>query len=162
MKFNFDVLSPIEFEELCKDIISKKLDMDFKSFKLGKDGGIDLRNKEKGVICQCKHIKNYNNLINNLKKEVEKFKFIENMNEYYLMVSTSLTPKNEDDILELMANYLKSSSQLISIKEIEAFLECDDNEALMNFYIRNGFKFFNTRITFGENPHKLNQLLKFI
>ena len=42
------------------------------------------------------------------------------------------------------------------------FLECDDNKALMNFYIRNGFKFFNTRITLGENPHKLNQLLKFI
>lgn len=43
-----------------------------------------------------------------------------------------------------------------------AFLECEDVGALMNFYTRNGFKFFASRITSGENPHKLNQLLKLI
>ena len=43
-----------------------------------------------------------------------------------------------------------------------AFLECENVDALMNFYTRNGFKYFNSRITSGDNPHKLNQLLKLI
>lgn len=126
MKYNFDILSPIEFEELCKDIISDKLNMDFKSFKIGKDGGIDLRNRENGIICQCKHIKKFSDLKSTLKKEKEKLKSIRGLREYYLMVSTELTPKNEEEILELMEDYLKSSNQLLSIKEIESILEREE------------------------------------
>lgn len=126
MKYNFNILSPIEFEELCKDIISDKLNMEFKSFKIGKDGGIDLRNRENGIICQCKHIKNFSDLKNTLKKEKEKIKTIKGLKKYYLMVSTELTPKNEDEILELMKDYLKSSNQILSIKEIESILEQEE------------------------------------
>lgn len=126
MKYNFDILSPIEFEELCKDIISDKLNMDFKSFKIGKDGGIDLRNRENGIICQCKHIKKFSDLKSTLKKEKKKIKSIRGLREYYLMVSTELTPKNEEEILELMEDYLKSSNQLLSIKEIESILEREE------------------------------------
>ena len=71
MKYNLDVLSPLEFEKLSKDIISKKLNLEFKSFKMGKDGGIDLRNKENGIICQCKHVKKFSDLKSILKKELE-------------------------------------------------------------------------------------------
>ena len=71
MKYNLDVLSPLEFEKLSKDIISKKLNLEFKSFKMGKDGGIDLRNKENGIIFQCKHIKKFSDLKSILKKELE-------------------------------------------------------------------------------------------
>lgn len=42
------------------------------------------------------------------------------------------------------------------------FLECEDVKALMDFYMRNGFKYFASRITSGENPRILNQLLKLI
>lgn len=38
---------------------------------MGKDGGIDLRNKENGIICQCKHIKKFSDLKSILKKELE-------------------------------------------------------------------------------------------
>lgn len=68
MKYNLDVLSPLEFEKLSKDIISKKVKFQFKSFKMGKDGGIDLRNKENGTICQCKHIENFPDLKSILKE----------------------------------------------------------------------------------------------
>lgn len=71
MIYNLDVLSPLEFEKLSKDIISKKLNLEFKSFKMGKDGEIDLRNKENGIICQCKHIKKFSDLKSILKKELE-------------------------------------------------------------------------------------------
>ncbi|MBR1438882.1 MAG: GNAT family acetyltransferase [Synergistaceae bacterium] len=65
-----------------------------------------------------------------------------------------------DILLRLTLDIISQAKYLLC--GVLEFLECDDNEALMNFYIRNGFKFFNTRITLGENPHKLNQLLKFI
>lgn len=68
MKYNLDVFSPLEFEKLSKDIITKKLDMEFKIFKPGRDGGKDLRNKDNGIICQCKHIKNFSDLKSNYKK----------------------------------------------------------------------------------------------
>ena len=45
------------------------------------------------------------------------------------------------------------------------FLECEDNKFLMDFYTRNKFKMFDVRTTtpnHGEEPHQLNQLLKFI
>ena len=76
MKYNLDVLSPLEFEKLSRDIISKKLDMEFKVFKPGRDSGIDLRNKDKDIICQCKHIQKFSDLKSNLKKEVEKLSSI--------------------------------------------------------------------------------------
>lgn len=45
------------------------------------------------------------------------------------------------------------------------FLECEDSRFLMEFYTRNKFKMFDVRITapgHGDEPHRLNQLLKFI
>ena len=65
-----------------------------------------------------------------------------------------------DILLRLTLDIISQAKYLLG--GVLEFLECDDNEALMSFYIRSGFKFFNTRITSGENPHKLNQLLKFI
>ena len=67
---------------------------------------------------------------------------------------------NGDILLKLTLDIISQAKYLLG--GVLEFLECDNNEALMNFYIRNGFKFFNTRVTLGENPHKLNQLLKFI
>lgn len=54
-----------------------------------------------------------------------------------------------------------------SIGGVMEFLECEDNKFLMDFYTRNKFKMFDVRSTVptrgeGEDPHQLNQLLKFI
>lgn len=127
MKYNLDVLSPLEFEKLSKDIISKKLNLEFKSFKMGKDGGIDLRNKENGIICQCKHIKKFSDLKSILKKELEKVNKLKGIKKYYLIVSTQLSPANEDTIIKIFNNYIKTSEQIISYNEIEDFLDDEEN-----------------------------------
>ncbi len=51
-----------------------------------------------------------------------------------------------------------------SIGGVIEFLECEDNDFLLNFYMQNRFKPFDTRITASLNntPHTLHQLLKFI
>lgn len=79
MKFKLDILSPSDFERLSRDIISRKLGLEFKVFSDGKDGGVDLRNYENGIICQCKHYKNYSNLKVNLKKELPKLQKIKGL-----------------------------------------------------------------------------------
>ena len=127
MKYNLDVLSPLEFEKLSRDFISKKLSMEFKIFKSGRDSGIDLRNKENGIICQCKHIQKFSDLKSNLKKEVEKLPNIKDLKKYYLIVSTKLTPANENAIIEMFDKYITSSEQIISYNEIEQFLDDDKN-----------------------------------
>ena len=65
-----------------------------------------------------------------------------------------------DELLELALDIIYQAKYLLG--GVIEFLECEDNEALMNFYERNGFRFFNSRVAQGESPHKLNQLLKFI
>lgn len=57
------------------------------------------------------------------------------------------------------------SEMKYSIGGVMEFLECEDNQFLMDFYTRNKFKLFDVRTTVpthGEAPHQLNQLLKFI
>lgn len=51
-----------------------------------------------------------------------------------------------------------------SVGGVMEFLECEDNEFLFNFYTRNHFKSFATRLTEAQNhePRMLHQLLKFI
>ncbi len=127
MKYNLDILSPLEFEKLSRDIISRKLGLEFKIFKPGKDSGIDLRNKENGIICQCKHIQKFSDLKSNLKKEVEKLPNINGLKTYYLIVSTKLIPANENTIIKMFDKYITSSEQIISYNEIEQFLDADKN-----------------------------------
>ncbi len=61
---------------------------------------------------------------------------------------------------------LKTIQQLkYAIGGVMEFLECEDNEFLLNFYAQNHFKPFGTRIaSTSENgkPFLLYQLLKFI
>ena len=52
-----------------------------------------------------------------------------------------------------------------SVDGVMEFLECEDNEFLLNFYTRNHFKPFDMRTTVPEHdgkPHTLHQLLKLI
>ena len=104
MKYNLDVLSPLEFEKLSKDIISKKLNLEFKSFKMGKDGGIDLRNKENGIICQCKHIKKFSDLKSILKKELELSCPLKRANSLYFVENKGIALSREK-ILNNVWNY---------------------------------------------------------
>lgn len=52
-----------------------------------------------------------------------------------------------------------------SVGGVMEFLECEDNQFLMDFYSQNKFKMFDMRIAtsvHGSDTHVLNQLLKFI
>ena len=78
----------------------------------------------------------------------------------------ALPPNKRIESSVLLGFALKTIESLkYSIGGVMEFLECADNEFLMNFYTSNGFKMFDTRMTApnsNKEPEKLNQLLKFI
>ena len=69
--YDFSILSPDEFEELAKDILSAEHGIIYESFASGCDGGIDLRySRPKGqttTIVQCKRYTDASKLVNNLR-----------------------------------------------------------------------------------------------
>jgi len=114
LNYNFLNLSPTELENLCRDLLQKKLDTYIESFTQGKDGGIDLRyatNQEKTFIIQCKRYKEFKALKSNLKKEVNKVKGLKTTN-YILTTSVGLTPKNKEEIVNLFSPFIKSTQDI--------------------------------------------------
>lgn len=73
---NFANLSDLEFEYLCKDVMSATLKVRLERFGLGRDGGVDLTDDayQKNIVVQVKHYiaTDVRGLIASLKKEVSK------------------------------------------------------------------------------------------
>lgn len=73
---NFTNLNDIEFEYLCKDIMSKMLGVELQRFAPGRDGGVDLADNvfTKNIVVQVKHyIKtDISGLLSSLRKEIPK------------------------------------------------------------------------------------------
>lgn len=119
--YDFKKLSPIDFEELCRDLLQKELDITFESFTEGRDGGIDFRYSqgEDQIILQCKRYTkdSFPSLETELKKEVSKVQQL-NPSRYILMTSFGLTPPNEETILELFTSYILSTSDIYGKNDI--------------------------------------------
>lgn len=127
---NFSNLNDIEFEYLCKDVMSRMLGLTLQRFGRGRDGGIDLTDDvyKRTVIVQVKHyIKtDVSGLIAALRNEVSKVKD-NNPAKYYVCCSKELTPQNKRDIYDLFSDYMESTNNIISITEINDFLEEECN-----------------------------------
>lgn len=137
--FNYRNLDDVEFEELCKDIMQRKLDTELRTFRKGVDGGIDLEDIYPGnnIIVQVKHYINskFSDLRTSLKKEVEKVKNL-NPKKYYVCCSQELGPNDTKEIFELFKDYMDSYKNIMTLKEIDDFL----NEETNNDIVRKHFK----------------------
>lgn len=114
--YNFETLSPKDFELLTRDLLQKELSITLETFKSGKDSGIDLRYSKdtlNQLIIQCKHYKNstLRDLYNTLNIETEKIKKL-NPKRYIISTSQSLTPKNKDKIMQICSPFIKSTSDI--------------------------------------------------
>lgn len=102
---NFDFhnnLSAIEFERLVRDMLQQKYKgYTFRSYKAGKDGGIDIKSMggSKMIICQTKlYQQNFSQLQRSLQKELIKVQKLKPQ-RYILATSCSLTNENIQAIL---------------------------------------------------------------
>ncbi|TDG14971.1 AAA family ATPase [Seongchinamella unica] len=118
-------LSPIDFEDLCRDIAQVETGQRFSAFGPGPDGGIDGRHSlgTGTVILQCKHYEG--STFSALKKAARKE--MENIIElapkrYLFFTSQSLTPKRSDDLSRIFGNVLLQSDDVWGREDIEAAL----------------------------------------
>lgn len=132
--FNYGNLNDVEFEDLCKDIMANMLGVELRRFAQGRDGGIDLTDdtQAKNIVVQIKHyIKSpYSALLSSLKKELEKIKQYK-PKQYYICCAKELTPDNISEIRSLFSDYMASDRNIITLIEIDNFLQNPDNHAVL-------------------------------
>ena len=122
-KIDIDELTDIDFENFSKDILSYKLGINMRTFRKGKDKGIDAISlgKNNNWIMQAKFFrKTTDSTIRRvLKEESEKVKQLK-PERYFLFIGKELTVSLYEEIIEMFSPYLKSEDLYdeIRIKEI--------------------------------------------
>ena len=129
MSYNFENLSPIEFEELSIDLLQKYFSVPrIETFAPGKDWGIDGRfidDSGKQNVIQCKHYKKLSDLKSNLIKEVKKIQEknkIKNPFNYILVTSLKLTPQNKEEIKKIIP-FLNREEDIFSGDDLNNLLK---------------------------------------
>ncbi|MBQ7841158.1 MAG: restriction endonuclease [Lachnospiraceae bacterium] len=131
---NYENLSDYEFENLCCDIMSKKLGVQLRIFATGRDGGIDATDDTKmhNIVVQAKHYirSGYTALMRTLRGEVEKVKQL-NPNQYYVCCAQKLTPGNISEIYDLFSEYMCDTNNVIDLNVIDTFLNKPENSDVL-------------------------------
>ncbi len=139
MSYNFSTLQDKDLEELAQDILSKRLNINFQSFKMGADQGADLRyasnNSENEIIVQVKHYlgSGLSKLKSSLKKEeLSKVKKL-NPKRYILVTSLPLSYKNKEDIINILNPYILSSDDILGKEDLNYFLRANPEIVKVHF-----------------------------
>ncbi|MEG2288425.1 MAG: restriction endonuclease [Clostridium sp.] len=128
--FNYTNLNDVEFEELCKDVMEKKLSTTLRLFAKGRDGGIDLTDNTctHNIIVQAKHYigSKFPNLRTTLKNEIKnvnKWK----PNQYHICCGMMLTDANITEIYDMFSDFMENDKNIITLREIDDFLQKSEN-----------------------------------
>ena len=125
--YTFQTLSPIDFENLVRDLLQSELSVRLESFKAGKDFGIDLRySKSVGsdLIVQAKHYigTGFKGLLSDLslkeKPKIDKLKPA----QYKLATSVPLSPANKDKIIQALYPHIKSPDEIYGKEDLNNLL----------------------------------------
>ncbi|MFB0496090.1 hypothetical protein ABID99_002327 [Mucilaginibacter sp. OAE612] len=128
MKYNLTVINDDDFEQLAKDLLERELDISLQTFKSGRDQGIDLRyamNVENEIIVQAKHFINskFSDLKTQLKKEHKSMSLLApEPKRYILITSLSLSVKQTNEVVKIMAPYILTSQDVYGMGRIESML----------------------------------------
>jgi adenylate kinase family enzyme len=117
LNYSFDSLNDKEFEELVNDLLTKELNQTVIRYAPGRDLGIDgkVNDIHGDIIVQSKHYlkSTYPQLKASLRKEKAK---VEKLNPVRYIVATSknLTPKNVEEIVQILEPYVAESDVLFN------------------------------------------------
>jgi len=122
--YDFNILSPFEFEMLSRDLLQLHLKVFLESFGEGADGGIDLRySKGDLLIVQAKRYKSFSSLYANLEKEFDKVNKLK-PKRYIITTSVSLSPQNKAKIRECFDPYIINDEDIFSKEDLNNLLTC--------------------------------------
>lgn len=126
--YDFNILSPDEFEELTKDLLSAEHGVVYESFASGRDGGIDLRyshqKDQTTTIVQCKRYTNAPKLLSNLirqeRPKIDRLK--KKPTRYIVACSVNLSPPIIDLIFNAFSPYIVSKTDIITPNQLNSLL----------------------------------------
>jgi len=125
LTFNFDALSPADFEDLSRDLLGRELGVRFEAFGPGRDGGVDGRHSAAGetTILQAKHyrLSNFDALMRTMQKERASIDALE-PNRYLLTTSRPLTPPNKDRLATIIGPSLEVTCDIFGNEDINGLL----------------------------------------
>ena len=112
--YTFSTLNDKDLEELALDLLNAQLNLDLQSFKVGIDGGVDLRYStpinDNSIVVQEKHYlkSGYSKLKSDLKnKELKKVKKL-NPDRYIIVTSIELSKIQKDDLKVIFFPFIKT------------------------------------------------------
>lgn len=121
--YDFHTLSPIDFENLVRDLLQAELSLRLETFKAGRDKGIDLRysnTDSEDLVVQAKHYAGtgFPGLLSHLKlSEKPKIDALK-PKRYLLTTSVSLSPANKDKIRKALAPYAQDPKDIYGREDI--------------------------------------------
>lgn len=125
MKYDFKTLSPADFEDLARDLLSIELGVRLEGFCPGPDGGIDGRHcgRDGNLILQAKHkaSSTFPSLASVMKKERKAIDRIK-PKRYILATSQSLTPLQKSKLAEIIGSSLKNTGDIWGCTEMNMML----------------------------------------
>ncbi|AZV79045.1 hypothetical protein EBB79_14980 [Parasedimentitalea marina] len=132
MTFNFDSMSPADFEDLTRDLIGRDQSCRFEAFGPGPDGGVDGRHSTSDgvIVLQAKHYRGsgFSGLSRQMRKERATIDQLA-AERYILATSVSLTPANKRALADIIGPSLKSSSDILGFEDLNGLLRTYDDVA---------------------------------
>ena len=125
--YTFQTLSPIDFENLVRDLLQSELSVRLESFKAGRDLGIDLRHSKSeasDLIVQAKHYAEtgFRGLLSHLRlKEKTKIDKLQPV-RYMLATSVPLSPTNKDQIIQVLSPHIKRPDDIYGKEDLNNLL----------------------------------------
>ncbi|KUO69569.1 MAG: hypothetical protein APF80_13465 [Alphaproteobacteria bacterium BRH_c36] len=127
MTYNFDNLSPADFEDLVRELVGRELKIRFEAFAAGPDGGMDGRHSSgaNATILQAKHYagSSFAKLKSALKKERATIdKIVPQPRRYVLATSRKLTPANKSEFATILGSVLKKEGDIFGPGDLNSLL----------------------------------------
>jgi hypothetical protein len=125
MGYTFAGLSPADFEDIVRDLVGRDLGLRFEAFATGPDAGIDGRHAkgDQATILQAKHLvgSSFATLKSKMKLERASINRLSPA-RYVLATSRPLTPPNKQQLALIIGPSLRSQTDIIGPKELNALL----------------------------------------
>ncbi len=128
MNYNFSTLNDKEFEQIAKDLLNAKFNLELQDFKVGVDGGVDLRcsttKNNNSIVVQVKHY--IGSAFAQLKstllyKEFDKIKNLK-PDRYIVVTSLTLSATQKDTLKEILAPFVLTSNDIIGQEDLNGYL----------------------------------------
>ncbi|MGP0075506.1 MAG: restriction endonuclease [Bryobacteraceae bacterium] len=136
--YDFKKLSPIDFEDLTRDLLQRHWGVRLEAFKTGRDQGIDLRYaalKDHSTIIQCKHFAGSTlmKLVRELyAKELPKVKRL-NPDRYVLVTSLPLNPSDKEKLKEALAPHIQTTHDIFGANDLNNLLGLHSEIEIQHF-----------------------------